>query len=97
MQRGRGRLVDEDALVAALKDGTILGAALDVFREEPTQPDNPLLALPNTVLTAHIGALTVETEAAGATGTVDNLLAMLEGTLADAHVVVNPSTLGTGK
>lgn len=94
---GRGRLVDEDALVAALKDGTILGAALDVFREEPTQPDNPLLALPNTVLTAHIGALTVETEAAGATGTVDNLLAMLEGTLADAHVVVNPSTLGTGK
>jgi len=94
---GRGRLVDEDALVAALKEGTILGAALDVFREEPTRPDNPLLALPNTVLTAHIGALTAETEAAGATGTVDNLLAMLEGTLPDLRVVVNPEVLGTRK
>jgi D-3-phosphoglycerate dehydrogenase / 2-oxoglutarate reductase len=94
---GRGRLVDEDALVAALKDGTILGAALDVFQEEPTRPDNPLLALPNTVLTAHIGALTVETEAAGSKGTVDNLLVMLEGTLSDLRVVVNPEVFETRK
>ena len=94
---GRGALVDEDALVAALTDGTIRGAALDVFRKEPTPPDNPLLKLPNTVLTAHIGALTVETEAAGSKGTVDNLLAMLDGTLSDLRVVVNPEVLNARK
>jgi D-3-phosphoglycerate dehydrogenase len=89
----RGGLVDEDALVAALKDGTILGAALDVYREEPTRPGNPLLDLPNTVLTAHIGGLTAESEAAGSMAAVDNLLAVLDGTLADTRVVVNPETL----
>lgn len=92
----RGGLVDEDALVAALTDGTILGAALDVFREEPTGPDNPLLELPNTVLTAHIGGLTAESEAAGGMAAVDNLLAVLDGTLDDTRVVVNRTALATG-
>jgi D-3-phosphoglycerate dehydrogenase len=92
----RGGLVDEDALVAALTDGTILGAALDVFREEPTGPDNPLLELPNTVLTAHIGGLTAESEAAGGMAAVDNLLAVLDGTLDDTRVIVNQASLETG-
>ncbi len=54
---GRGGLVDEDALVAALRDGNIAGAGVDVFTQEPADPTNPLLAnmdLPNLLLTPHV-------------------------------------------
>lgn len=89
----RGAIVDENALIAALKDGTIQGAALDVYAEEPIRPDNPLLALPNTVLTSHIGGLTREAEEAGGIAAVENLLAILDGTLGDTRVVVNRDAL----
>lgn len=58
----RGSVVDEDALVAALRDGTIAAAALDVFAAEPA-PDPRLLALPNLVLSPHIGGATHEARA----------------------------------
>lgn len=56
----RGALIDEDALAAALKDGTIAGAGLDVLTVEPIAPGNPLLTCPNLVLTPHIGGSTEE-------------------------------------
>ena len=49
----RGKVVDEDALVAALKSGKLAGAGLDVTYTEPCPPDNPLWALPNVILTSH--------------------------------------------
>ncbi|KHC94004.1 phosphoglycerate dehydrogenase [Thermotoga sp. Mc24] len=56
----RGELVDEEALVKALKEGRIAGAALDVFSEEPPDTNSPLFECPNLITTAHIGAHTKE-------------------------------------
>ena len=54
----RGRLVDEEAMVAALAEGRIRGAGLDVFSEEPLPAESPLWAFPNVVITPHVSAVT---------------------------------------
>jgi lactate dehydrogenase-like 2-hydroxyacid dehydrogenase len=74
----RGSLVDEAALAEALRQGTVAGAALDVFEDEPRVPA-ALAALPNAVLTPHIGSATVETRQAMADLVVANLRAFREG------------------
>jgi D-3-phosphoglycerate dehydrogenase / 2-oxoglutarate reductase len=56
----RGGLVDEAALVRALQDGVIAGAALDVREHEPPEQPDPLAGLPNVILTPHVGAYSVE-------------------------------------
>lgn len=75
----RGGIVDEDALVAALKSGQLAGAALDVFAQEPLPRDSALLAAPNLVLTPHIGSASTATRVRMADLAVDNLLAALAG------------------
>ncbi|WP_240376911.1 2-hydroxyacid dehydrogenase [Bacillus piscicola] len=75
----RGATVDEAALAEALQTGEILAAGLDVFEEEPTSPDNPLLKLDNVVTTPHIGSSTDETEDNMSLLAADNVTAALEG------------------
>ncbi|PMU11289.1 phosphogluconate 2-dehydrogenase [Pseudomonas frederiksbergensis] len=75
----RGKVVDESALIRALREGQIRAAGLDVFEREPLNADSPLLQLNNVVATPHIGSATHETREAMATCAVDNLLAALAG------------------
>ena len=74
----RGSVIDEAALAAALKDNVIAGAGLDVFEKEP-HPPGPLTALPNVVLTPHIGGHTSDSHAA----MQDCVIANLEAFFAD--------------
>ena len=69
---GRGSTVDEEALAAALADGTIAAAGLDVFRNEPKVPE-ALLKLDNASLLPHVGSASVHTRKAMADLVVDNL------------------------
>lgn len=74
----RGSVVDETALIEALEQGVIAGAALDVFADEPRVPER-LKALPHVVLAPHIGSATVETRQAMADLALENLDALLAG------------------
>ena len=75
----RGPIVDTDALVRALHEGWIAGAALDVTDPEPMSADHPLLRAPNLLVVPHIGSATHATREAMADMAVDNLLAALAG------------------
>jgi len=75
----RGGLVDDVALVDALRSGHMAGAALDVFADEPLPSDSPLRDLPNVVLTPHIAASTIEAQRDVGTQIVDQVLAALRG------------------
>ena len=57
----RGSVVDEKALIKALEDGEIAGAGLDVYEQEPIDPNNPLLKMDNTVTLPHVGSSTLKT------------------------------------
>jgi phosphoglycerate dehydrogenase-like enzyme len=87
----RGGIVDEQALVAALRDRTIAGAALDVFAVEPLPADNPLRTLPNAVLTPHMIGHTWEAHHSLEVATRENLDRVLAGR--PPLYVVNPQVL----
>jgi len=74
----RGPIVDQRALAAALRDGQIAGAGLDVTDPEPLPADDPLLAAPNLIVAPHIGSATHEARELMAELSVDNLLAALK-------------------
>ena len=76
---GRGAVVDEHALVQALKEGEIAGCGLDVFEKEPIGPDHPLLQLKQVVALPHIGSASVETRRKMMARCVENIEKILEG------------------
>ncbi len=76
----RGKLIDDDALFDGLHSGKVKAAALDVYDQEPPPVDNPLLLLPNVLLTPHLGASTIESQRMVATQIADQVLAALRGT-----------------
>jgi D-3-phosphoglycerate dehydrogenase len=87
----RGGLVDETALIAALDDGRLAGAGIDVFSTEPVAADDPLPKHPKVVATPHLGASTVEAQANVAAQVAGEVLAVLEGR--PAQFAVNAPSL----
>jgi len=75
----RGPLVDESALAAALREGRIAGAALDVLSDEPPRADNPLLSAPNCVITPHIAWRSLEARQRLMDRAAENLRSFLQG------------------
>jgi phosphoglycerate dehydrogenase-like enzyme len=75
----RGPIVDEAALVRALREGSIAGAGLDVYDEEPLPLDHPLRGLPGTVITPHLGYVTEETYRIFYGQALEDILAFLRG------------------
>jgi D-3-phosphoglycerate dehydrogenase len=75
----RGGIIDEKALYDALKANRIAGAALDVFVEEPTPQDNPLLTLPNFIAAPHVAGVTREAVDRMGIAAVENILSVLDG------------------
>ncbi len=90
----RGPIVDEAALVAALRDKKIAGAGLDTFDVEPLPPDHPLLGLDNTVLTPHVGYVTREAYLGHYRGVVENIRAFAAG---EPVRMLNPDVLDTAQ
>ncbi|MDP9371180.1 MAG: D-glycerate dehydrogenase [Chloroflexota bacterium] len=91
----RGPVVDTDALVTALREGEIGGAALDVTDPEPLPTPHPLLELPNAIVVPHIASATVATRDRMAELAARNLLAVLRGERPPQ--IVNPEVLGRGR
>jgi glyoxylate reductase len=87
----RGPVVDEAALVAALRAGTIAGAGLDVYEREPVMAEG-LAECPSTVLLPHLGSATIATRAAMARMAAENLVAVLQGRRPPN--LLNPEALG---
>lgn len=75
----RGGIIDDAALLAALRDGTIAGAGLDAHGVEPLPPDSPFWTLPNTIITPHNGATTEATRERGFQIFLENLRRYVEG------------------
>ena len=75
----RGRLVDQEAMAQALRNGQVGGFAADVLDPHPVTNDNPLLGIPNVLLTPHIGARTIESVERQGIAALNNMLAVLKG------------------
>src|SRR5207244_6497514 len=85
----RGKLVDEEALIAALREGRIAGAALDVFEQEPLDPGSPLIGMDNVILAPHVGGYSQEGIFRLRTRGAEIALQVALGGLPERKVVVN--------
>ena len=75
----RAQIVREEALLRALREGWIAGAAIDVFPSEPPPPDHPLLALDNVILSPHVASFTHEGVMRMSMGSAEQVLMVLRG------------------
>ena len=87
----RGPIVDEPALITALREGRIAGAGLDVTTQEPIEPDNPLLAMDNVIITPHALCWTDECFHDIASSALSSIVDVAQGR-PPAHIV-NPDVL----
>jgi phosphoglycerate dehydrogenase-like enzyme len=87
----RGAIIDEKALIKALKEGWIAGAALDVFEQEPPSPDNPLLKMDNVLVTPHFASCTYEAYQREAFMAAEEVLRILKGE--SPKFIANPEVL----
>ena len=87
----RGALVQEEALIQALKEGIIAGAALDVFEKEPPDAGNSLIDMENVVMTPHIGGNTHQTRLINFTNTARNVVHILKSEKVDLRFAANPT------
>ena len=87
----RGEVVDEPALVDALRTGSIGAAGLDVFAPEPPATANPLWSFPNVIVSPHVGGVTEEARRELSMMTCRNVVALLEGRRVDARFLVRPA------
>ena len=89
----RGRVVNYAALLAALREQRLAGAGLDVYWNEPIDPNDALLALPNVIATPHVANMTLETIETIARVSADNIRRVREG-LSPVHQILQPSDTG---
>jgi D-3-phosphoglycerate dehydrogenase len=86
----RGGVIDEAALAAAINEGIVAGAAIDVFEKEPIDAANPLLGLDKVVLTPHLGASTAEAQVGVAVDVAEGILIALRGEPVTTAVNIAP-------
>ncbi len=91
----RGQVVDQSALIEALKSRRIRAAGLDVFEDEPLAPDHPLRSMPNVITTPHVGGAGIEIVAMQVEGTISNIERFLGGQCPER--LVNPEILREGR
>lgn len=89
----RGPMVDQTALVEALRSGHVGGAGLDTFEEEPIGPDNPLLAFDNVVVTPHVGGSTLQSTGRAHPTAAQYVLDALDGRPLFERAIANPEVL----
>ena len=92
---GRGAVVDEEALIRALREKWVAGAGLDVFTEEPLPPDSPFVTMDNVVLTPHVGSYTDAAFARLRRRVAEQVAMVLRGEWPTA--VVNPEVRGRSR
>lgn len=89
----RGPVIDEPALIDALKNGRLAGAGLDTFAQEPPDPKNPLIFMDNVLCTPHVSVLTQEAMTRMGTAAANNIVGYIQRHVCDVKSVVNPAVL----